>query len=72
MKIVGDPGPEFLGMLYRFAVKMLILFERFNVGLFGKMRRTFKLSIFLENRINVDLSRKNCFLCHGNLTGGLV
>jgi hypothetical protein len=72
MKFVGDPGPEFLGLLNRFAIEVLVFFERLNVGLFGKMRRTFELSIFLENRINVGLSRKNCFLCHGNLTGGLV
>jgi hypothetical protein len=43
---------------------MLVLFERLDVSLLGKMRRALEFAIFLKNGINAGIGGNGCLVCH--------
>ena len=53
VQFAGNARPEFVGLLDRFFIEMLILIERLDVGLLGKLRRTRELALLIQNGIDI-------------------
>ena len=55
VQFLGSASPELLRFLHRFLVERLILRQALQMGILGKLRRTFELALLIKNGINVGL-----------------
>ena len=73
VQVLGDASPELFGLLYGFSVKVLVFFERLDVGFLAEVLGRFEFAVFVKNGINAGVGGKSCLVCHAGLVGrGLI
>src|ERR1700690_945043 len=50
-----NASPELLGMVYRFTINALVVFQTLDVCLFAEMLRTLKPALLLQDGVNVGI-----------------